>query len=75
MNWKGEDIMGGLGERNPIKVRWRAQPDDLIGGWCVTFPESDERTPATGAVQVADFCREVDAQHIADIHNEWLEGT
>ena len=54
-----------------MNVRWRAQEDNLIGGWCITA-ESDPRTPADGALQIADFCRELEAKHIADLHNEWL---
>lgn len=52
-------------------ARWRAQPDDLIGGFCVTL-ESETRTPAEGAIQLADFCTEHVAQHVADCHNTWL---
>lgn len=56
-----------------MRQRWRAQEDDMIGGWCVTL-ESDERTPAEGAAQLADFCLPEVAEHIARIHNLWLEG-
>ncbi|MFC8099407.1 hypothetical protein [Streptomyces sp. NPDC057363] len=52
--------------------RWRAQEDDLIGGWCVT-PEADKRTPAEGAREVANFMDEATAEHVAEIHNAWLE--
>lgn len=55
-----------------LNVRWRAQPDDLIGGWCVT-PSADKRSPAEGAVSIADFCHERAATHIAQLHNNWLE--
>lgn len=54
-----------------MNARWRAQPDDVIGGWCVTL-EDDKRTPAEGAVQLADFVVERTAKHIADCHNTWL---
>ncbi|MFJ8930630.1 hypothetical protein ACIRLA_29010 [Streptomyces sp. NPDC102364] len=54
--------------------KWRAQKDDLIGGWCVT-PAADKRTPAAGAPSLADFCTEEMAQHVAEIHNNWLEDT
>lgn len=59
-------------EKTIFGKRWRAQPDDLIGGWCVTF-EYDERTPAEGAVSFADFCSKLAAVHIAGLHNQWLE--
>lgn len=51
---------------------WRAQPDDLIGGWCITLAE-DPRTPAEGAPSLADFCDEPWAVHVAELHNKWLE--
>lgn len=60
--------------RNYLTDRWRAQEDDLIGGWCVTA-EADKRTPAEGAPTLADFCTQEMAQHIAEIHNDWLDGT
>lgn len=50
---------------------WRAQPNDLIGGWCVTFID-DPRTPADGAPTIADFVSRDVAQYIADIHNDRL---
>jgi hypothetical protein len=50
----------------------RAQPDDLIGGWCITLKD-DWRTPAEGARTLADFCDEPLAVHVADLHNKWLE--
>jgi hypothetical protein len=57
---------------NYLSQRWRAQPDDMIGGWCVT-PEADKRTPAQGAPQLADFSTEELARHIAQLHNVWLQ--
>jgi hypothetical protein len=54
-----------------MEKRWRAQQDDLIGGWCITDAD-DPRTPAEGAVTVADFVSEDAAKHIAELHNEWM---
>ena len=54
-----------------LKVRWRAQPDDMIGGWCVTADWPG--TPASGLVQFANFCSREVAEHIATLHNSWLE--
>lgn len=53
-------------------VRWRAQPEDTIGGWCVTA-EDDTRTPADGAIPYGEFSMRHVAQHVADAHNAWLE--
>lgn len=58
---------------DPLAVRWRAQPDDLIGGWCATW-ESDERTPAEGAIGLVECVNEATALHVADLHNKWLTG-
>ncbi len=57
---------------NAIAQRWRAQEDDLCGGWCVTL-EGDQRSPAEGARPIAFFCEKEEAKHIARLHNEWLE--
>lgn len=51
--------------------RWRAQPENTIGGWCVTL-EDDERTPADGAFTIACFVSEELAAHIAILHNGFL---
>lgn len=49
--------------RNP----WIAQPEDTIGGWCVTL--AIPATPAQGNPPIADFCTQEIAQHIANLHN------
>lgn len=51
--------------------RWKAAPDDVIGGACVLL-EAEIRTPAEGAVPIAQFMTEDVAQHVADCHNTWL---
>ena len=53
-----------------LAATWYARPDDLIGGWCVM--PSDE-PPSSGPPEVASFASETVAQHIADLHNGWLE--
>ena len=53
-----------------LRHRWYAKPNDLIGGWCV-MPV--DKTPGEANIpEVADFCDEKTARHIAKIHNEWL---
>ncbi|MEU9404747.1 hypothetical protein AB0E08_03390 [Streptomyces sp. NPDC048281] len=59
---------------NFLTQKWRAQPDDMIGGWCVT-PAADKRTPAEGAPSLADFASEEIARHVSELHNQWLEDT
>lgn len=53
-----------------LALRWRAQPDNLIGGWCITLDEPG--TPADGLPTLADFCAGEVAEHIVDLHNAWL---
>ncbi|MGW0087819.1 hypothetical protein ACWDWS_02190 [Streptomyces sp. NPDC003328] len=56
---------------NFLAQRWRAQPNNLIGGWSVT-PKADARTPAGGAITLGDFSSEDIAKHVTDLHNDWL---
>jgi hypothetical protein len=58
---------------NFMSQKWRAQRDDLIGGWCIT-PAADKRTPAEGAPTMAGLFMEDTARHVAKLHNNWLEG-
>jgi hypothetical protein len=51
-------------------ARWHAQPDDTIGGWCVTTTEDP---PSAGLPNmVAGFVHEEAARHIVELHNAWL---
>ena len=54
-----------------LEIRWRAQPEDTVGGWCVT-PADDPRKPSEGARMICDFPNEAAAKHIANLHNAWL---
>jgi hypothetical protein len=60
---------GGNGTADVLGVPWYAQPNDLIGGWCVML--SDE-PPSFGGNEIADFCSEEVARHIAELHNAHL---
>ncbi|MFG1846744.1 hypothetical protein [Micromonospora carbonacea] len=53
-----------------LAAAWTAVPNNEIGGWAVT---TDGRTLASGGVIAADmvWSREI-AEHIADVHNQWL---
>jgi hypothetical protein len=62
-------------DTDEMDVQWRVQENDLIGGWCITSPANDARTPADGANEVAGFVRESTALHIASLHNTWLTGS
>lgn len=57
-NWRGE--------------RWRAQPENTIGGWCITV-EKIPGTPADGNPPLADFSTEEVTRHLVALHNNWLE--
>jgi len=50
---------------------WKAAPDDVIGGSCVMLL-SESRTPAEGAVPIAEFLTEDVARHVAYAHNLWV---
>lgn len=41
---------------------WYVQPNDLIGGWCLTV---EDAPPSSGPREVADFGDEGDTRHIA----------
>lgn len=63
--WPGR-IVNANAEGRP----WRAEPDDLIGAWCVVV---DRRgTPATGNPPLGTFISQRLARHIAQLHNDWL---
>jgi hypothetical protein len=49
-----------------LSAHWYAQPNDLIGGHCVMpVPQP----PSCGIPDAADFCHELIAVHIAELHN------
>jgi hypothetical protein len=54
-----------------INQRWKAQPENTVGGWCVTV-EAVPGTPADGNPPIVYFCSEDHARHVADLHNDWL---
>lgn len=60
------------GELDPLTEPWLAQPDDLIGGWCVTMT-AVPGTPADGNPPIANFITEGIATHIAALHNVALK--
>lgn len=64
-------LMNGPEQSCLLDQEWRAQPDDLIGGWVVCLMR-DPRTPAEGCATIANFIDQETACHIAAIHNLWL---
>lgn len=54
-----------------LQVRWQAAEETTIGGWCVQ-PEGSSPTHE-GGLEVACFVTEELAEHIADLHNAWLD--
>lgn len=52
-----------------LGATWHAQPNDLIGGHCV-MPVP--HPPSCGIPEAADFCHELTAVHIAELHNAAL---
>jgi len=61
-----------VSEEYVLASRWRAQENDLIGGWSVV-PEADKRLISEGAIEIADFLTMGVAQHIVTIHNQSLQ--
>lgn len=55
-----------------VRERWFAQPENTIGGWCITLDRIDG-TPADGNPTIATFLDEDAAKHMARIHNDWIE--
>lgn len=58
-------------ERFLLTVPWFVQPDDLIGGWCITplpYP------PGDGTPEIASFISEDIAHYIVSLHNQRLSG-
>lgn len=61
---RGDALVGYI-----MNADWYAQPDDLIGGWCVV---PLDLPPSSGVFTIADFIDERAARHIAWLHNRWL---
>lgn len=58
-------------DEDMLSVRWEAQEDDLIGGYCV-MPEGSS-SPADGGMEFASMMTQGLAEHVAELHNAWLE--
>lgn len=50
---------------------WYPREDDMIGGWCVM---PIDEPPSQGTPAVASFIDQKTAEHIAELHNNWLKG-
>jgi hypothetical protein len=57
-------------ESDSLSLRWYAVEDDTIGGWCVM---RSVQPPSQGGYQIANFISQEIAEHIANVHNQWLE--
>jgi hypothetical protein len=53
-----------------LNYRWYVHENDLIGGWCVM---PIDEPPSYGIAEVADFLTKECADHIAELHNNWLD--
>jgi hypothetical protein len=58
-----------------MDARWYAMLDDMIGGWCVMNADKSpsESNFVSGEWQVVRFTSKGIAQHIANLHNDWLD--
>lgn len=63
-NWR--ELRGEALARAMLEARWYVQPDDLIGGWCITVVDMP---PSVGFPSVADFLSKAAAEHIVALHN------
>lgn len=53
-----------------LKARWSAVVNDEIGGWAVT---TNGAGPCDGGRMAADLVMTLElAEHIADVHNQWV---
>jgi hypothetical protein len=55
---------------NPMEITWYARENDLIGGWCIM---PIDLPPSSGVPDIGDFLTQEVAQHVADLHNDWLD--
>jgi hypothetical protein len=55
---------------NFMEIPWYAVENDLIGGWCIMPIDAP---PSSGIPDIGDFLTQEIAQHVVDLHNEWLE--
>lgn len=60
----------------PTQARWYAVVNDLVGGWAVSTIDKplSQLDPTASEGELADFCSEEIARHIAELHNAWVEG-
>lgn len=65
--WRG--LRGDAMTAALLRATWYPQPEDTIGGHCV-MPVP--RPPSSGYPYAADFCHELIAVHIAELHNAAL---
>lgn len=65
----------GVVEADYFQDRWFAQPDDIVGGWCLMNVDKrpSQARHRAGEWQIADFLSENAARHVAELHNRWLE--
>lgn len=67
-NWR--ELRGEALSRAMLETRWYVQPEDLIGGWCITVVDMP---PSAGFPSVADFLSKAAAEHIVSLHNAALD--
>jgi hypothetical protein len=53
-----------------LYYRWFVVKNDMIGGWCV-MPLDEP--PSYGVAPVAEFLSRECADHVAQLHNTWLD--
>lgn len=61
---RGEDLIEAI-----MNNYWYAKENDLIGGWCVCAIDA----PPSQLGEIGNFLFKEMAEHIAGLHNEWLE--
>lgn len=55
-----------------LETKWYVKPNDLIGGWCII--DVDSSPGESSRYEIATFISKESADHIAELHNDYLEG-
>lgn len=64
-----------ISDTEVLNCRWYAVIDDTIGGWAISNVDQSvaDLNPYEGRFELGSFLTEVEARHIADVHNDWWD--
>lgn len=63
------------GRFNPLGLRWYVVVNDLVGGYSISHVDKplSQQDPTKGEGEIADFITKEVAEHIARLHNGYVE--